>query len=212
MLTPAQSIVKRTFDIVVAIIGLALTFWIIGLAWVLATIDTRANGFFMQTRVGRHGNLFKVIKIRTMRPAPVLSETQGSDDRSNVWTTVTTSNDPRITSLGRFWRKTKIDELPQLINVLMGHMSFVGPRPDVPGFADQLQGEDRLILSLRPGITGPATLKYRNEEELLAAADDPEAYNRHVIFPDKVRLNREYLENWSFWNDLVYIARTVLRF
>ena len=103
----------------------------------------------------------------------------------------------------------KIDELPQLFNVLIGQMSFVGPRPDVPGFADQLKGNDRIILTVRPGITGPATLKYRNEEELLASVTDPEEYNAEVVFPDKVRLNREYVENWSFARDIRYIWATI---
>ncbi len=102
-----------------------------------------------------------------------------------------------------------MDELPQLVNVLRGDMSFVGPRPDVPGFADQLQDEDTVILSIRPGITGPATLKYRNEEALLAEAEDPERYNREVIFPDKVRVNKEYIENYSLLNDIKYIFLTV---
>jgi lipopolysaccharide/colanic/teichoic acid biosynthesis glycosyltransferase len=126
-----------------------------------------------------------------------------------VETVVTTDQDPRITPLGRFWRKTKIDELPQLINVLKGDMSFVGPRPDVPGFADRLVGEERLLLSIRPGITGPATLKYRNEEQILMEVDDPEKYNREVIFPDKVRINLEYIREHSFWKDLKYIWMTV---
>ena len=178
--------------------GLALTWWLIALAWVLATIDTRANGFFMQQRVGQDGRLFKVIKVRTMRV-----------DRA-VTTTVTTKHDPRITPLGYFWRRSKIDELPQLINVLLGHMSLVGPRPDVPGFADRLGGDDRVILTVRPGITGPATLKYRDEETLLTSVPDPEAYNRDVIFPDKVRINREYVSSWSFVEDLRLIATTVL--
>jgi lipopolysaccharide/colanic/teichoic acid biosynthesis glycosyltransferase len=108
-------------------------------------------------------------------------------------------------------RRAKIDELPQLYNVLLGQMSFVGPRPDVPGFADKLAGEDRVILTMRPGITGPATLKYRNEEEILASVDDPETYNRDVIFPDKVRLNRQYVQNWSFSQDIWFIWRTVSR-
>jgi lipopolysaccharide/colanic/teichoic acid biosynthesis glycosyltransferase len=122
---------------------------------------------------------------------------------------LTTSDDMRITRLGRFFRTTKIDELPQLINVFLGYMSFVGPRPDVPGFADSLQGEDRLILTIRPGITGPATLKFRSEEALLASASDPEQYNREVIFPEKVRLNREYIEQYSFWLDIKYILQTL---
>jgi lipopolysaccharide/colanic/teichoic acid biosynthesis glycosyltransferase len=130
------------------------------------------------------------------------------DDR-NVTTTVTTAVDPRVTSYGKILRKMKLDELPQLVNVLVGDMSFVGPRPDVPGFADRLTGPDRIILSVRPGITGPATLKYRNEEELLAAQPDPEMYNREVIFPDKVRINREYVEHYSFLADMKYILLTL---
>jgi len=197
-LTPFQAALKRGFDFLGAAFGLALTFWIILPAWVLASLDTRKNGFFTQERVGKDGRIFRVIKIRTMRDVP------------GVNSTVTTGSDQRITNLGRFWRKTKIDELPQLINVVKGEMSFVGPRPDVPGYADNLEGSDRLLLTVRPGITGPATLKYRNEEELLAAADDPEEYNREVIWPDKVRLNREYVENWSFWQDMRYILKTVI--
>ncbi len=197
-LTPLQAAGKRGFDFLVALAGLALTWWLIAIAWVLATLDTRANGFFTQPRVGRDGRLFRVIKLRTMRV-----------DRT-VTTTVTTKHDPRITPLGYFWRRAKIDELPQLINVLLGHMSLVGPRPDVPGFADRLKGDDRLILTVRPGITGPATLKYRDEETLLASVPDPEAYNRDVIFPDKVRINREYVANWSFLGDLRYIWQTVV--
>jgi len=130
-------------------------------------------------------------------------------DVAGVDTSVTTNTDPRITRLGAFFRKAKIDELPQLINVLLGQMSFVGPRPDVPGFADRLQGEERIVLSVRPGITGPATLKYRNEEEILAQQDDPERYNREVIYPDKVKINVEYVRSYSFWRDLRYIGRTV---
>ncbi|MBX3423909.1 MAG: sugar transferase [Pirellulaceae bacterium] len=211
LLTPTQSAIKRCFDLAMSAIGLALTGWIILLAWLLASRDCRANGFFTQYRIGAGGKRFKVIKIRTMR---VTDQHQLEDELEGRlpeggWTTVTTANDPRITKLGRFWRKTKIDELPQLINVLLGQMSFVGPRPDVPGFADLLDGDDRIVLSVRPGITGPATLKYRHEEEILAGVDDPEAYNRDVIFPDKVRLNREYVQQWSFWKDIGYILQTI---
>jgi len=192
-----KAFLKRLFDVVVSSAGLILLGWLILIAFIASSIDTRQNGFFTQKRVGKNGKLFRVIKIRTMRIMP------------NINTTVTQENDPRITHLGRFWRKTKIDELPQLINVFMGQMSFVGPRPDVPGFADQLTGPDRIILSVRPGITGPATLKFRNEEQLLAQQDDPEAYNREVIWPEKVRLNREYVENYSFRQDLKYIWQTI---
>lgn len=116
----------------------------------------------------------------------------------------------RITPLGAKLRKYKLDELPELWNVLIGDMSFVGPRPDVPGYADKLVGEDREILQLKPGITGPASLKYRNEEEILASVEDPIRYNDEVIFPDKVRINREYMEEWSFWGDIRIIFKTVL--
>ena len=196
-MTNADRLFKRSFDIVVSFLGLAATWWIILLAFVIASIDTRRNGFFIQLRIGMDGKPFRVIKIRTMRDIPSFT------------TCVTTSQDPRITLSGQFFRKTKIDELPQLINVFLGQMSFVGPRPDVPGYADILTGDDRVFLSIRPGITGPATLKYRKEEELLAQQIDPEQYNRKVIFPDKVRINREYIENYSFWNDVKYIIQTV---
>ncbi|WP_404297331.1 sugar transferase [Halomonas sp.] len=188
---------KRGFDVGLSAVGLTLSGWLIMLAWVAASIDTRSNGFFTQRRVGKDGLIFTVVKIKTMRPSRELT------------TTVTRSGDPRITPLGRFFRRTKIDELPQLWNVLVGDMSFVGPRPDVPGFADTLEGEERLLLSVRPGITGPATLEYRNEEELLANADDPEAFNRAVIWPDKVRLNLDYIRDWSLGRDIRYILDTV---
>lgn len=197
-LSPFSRFIKRSFDFVVSSIGLILTGWIIVLAYIGASFDTRKSGFFTQTRIGKHGKPFTVIKIRTMRHIP------------SIDTTVTTTHDPRITPLGRFFRKTKIDELPQLINVFLGHMSLVGPRPDVPGFADKLSDNDRIILSIRPGITGPATLKYKNEEEILARQAEPEKYNREVIFPDKVRLNREYVENYSFGKDIKYIFQTII--
>ena len=197
-LTSMQAFVKRSFDITFSFLGLAFVWWVILICYMLASIDTRSNGFFFQKRIGRNGRAFFFIKLRTMRVD------------ASFQTTVTTDKDPRITKLGRFFRKTKLDELPQLIHVLLGQMSFVGPRPDVPGFADKLQGKDRIILSVRPGISGPATLKYRTEEALLAAQEDPERYNNEILWPDKVRLNREYVENWSFWRDLYYIGRTVL--
>lgn len=197
-MTSLDRFLKRTFDLSMSLLGLILTGWIIAIAYVAASIDTRQNGFFTQNRVGKDGKLFKVIKIRTMRNLP------------SIKTTVTCANDPRITPLGRFFRQTKIDELPQLINVFLGQMSFVGPRPDVPGFADQLAGADRIILSVRPGITGPATLKFRHEEKLLAVQEDPERYNHEVIFPEKVRLNREYVKNYTFGLDIKYMLQTAL--
>ncbi len=196
-LSRREAAAKRAFDLALASVGLSGTLWLIGTSWVIATLDTGANGFFVQERVGRYGRRFKVIKLRTMRVG------------TGVTTTVTTRQDPRITRFGRLFRRSKIDELPQLFNVIRGDMSFVGPRPDVPGFADALEGDDRIILSIRPGITGPATLKYRDEETLLAGVEDPEAYNRNVIYPDKVRLNRAYIENWSLRRDIGYLWETV---
>lgn len=190
-------LVKRLFDFAVSGFGLVMLSWLILLAYLIASIDTRENGFFLQVRVGRDGRLFKLIKIRTMRLS------------TENLSTVTTANDPRITPLGAFFRRLKIDELPQLINVFLGQMSLVGPRPDVPGFADLLVGEDRLMLSVRPGITGPASLKYRNEEKLLAVQDDPERYNKEVIWPDKVSINLDYIRTWSFGKDIRYIWFTI---
>ncbi|MEO1941407.1 MAG: sugar transferase [Campylobacterales bacterium] len=189
-------LIKRAFDFTLALIGLALTWPIILTAWMVATLETGVNGFFTQTRIGKGGKPFKIIKIRTMYP-------------SDGGPTYTTATDSRITRSGRFFRKYKIDELPQLINILKGEMSFVGPRPDVPGYADKLEGEDRIILEVPPGITGPATLKFRNEEELLAQVEDPQTYNDQVLWPEKVRLNKEYLQNWSLWLDLKYIWETI---
>lgn len=188
---------KRSLDIGASAIGIAVLWPLIAVTWYMAGRDTGASGFFFQQRVGRGGKLFKVVKLRTMRPV------EG--------TTVTQAGDDRITRLGAKLRRYKLDELPQLWNVLIGDMSLVGPRPDVPGFMDHLTGSDRKILMLRPGITGPASLKYRDEEELLAGVDDPERYNAEVIWPDKVRINLEYLNDWSFRKDIGYIVKTVLR-
>lgn len=191
-----STIVKRVFDLVFSFLGLFFLWWLILITAFMAKMDTGKSGFFTQQRVGRFGKLFKVIKIRTMRTIP------------DIETTVTAAGDCRITKLGRFFRKAKIDELPQLINVLLGQMSFVGPRPDVSGFADMLEGDDQVILSIRPGITGPATLQYRNEEKLLASVDDPEIYNRDIIFPDKVKITREYIKNYTLLADIKYIFST----
>lgn len=196
-LSRSQRLIKRAFDLLVSVTGLIFLSWLIFLAFIIASLDTRRNGIFAQVRIGRYGKPFKVIKVRTMR------------DMSDVTTNVTTKDDPRITPVGKLLRRSKVDELPQLINVLLGQMSLVGPRPDVPGFVDKLEGADRIILSIRPGITSPATLKYRNEEEILAQQSNPEQYNREVIYPDKVRMNKEYIANYSFWQDLNVIWQTV---
>ena len=190
-----NKLIKRIFDFTLALIGLLITWPIILIAWIIASIETKSNGFFLQKRVGENGKLFTIIKIKTMYP--------------NNGSTVTTANDNRITKSGKIFRKYKIDELPQLINVLKGDMSFVGPRPDVPGYADKLEGEDRIILSVKPGITGPATLKYKNEEEILARINNPIKYNNEVIWPDKVKINKEYIKNWSLKKDIEYILKTI---
>ncbi|EMI56506.1 sugar transferase [Rhodopirellula sallentina] len=190
--------IKRVFDLCVSIPGLIVVSPLIVVAWVAATIDTRANGFYVQRRIGRNGRSFPLFKIRSMRID------------SSISTTVTTGQDKRITKVGTILRKTKLDELPQLANVVLGHMSLVGPRPDVAGFADKLQGDDRVILTLRPGITGPASLAFRDEEELLAAQDNPEQYNRDVIWPRKIEINRDYLARWTLTRDFQIIVRTLI--
>ena len=192
-----QAVAKRTLDLVAAVVGLTLTWWLILVCAAASARVHGAGGFFVQERVGLHGRRFWLVKLRTMR----------SD--AAVTTSVTTAHDARITPFGAWLRRTKIDELPQLLNVMLGHMSLVGPRPDVPGFADRLEGDDRIVLRVRPGITGPATLRYRDEEHLLAQQADPERFNREVVYPHKVALNRRYVEDYSFWRDLVYLWRTV---
>ena len=151
---------------------------------------------FTQQRIGRDGKPFIMYKFRSM--------TVGHGGSS-----VSVAGESRITPLGAKLRKYKLDELPELWNVLIGDMSFVGPRPDVPGYADKLQGEDRLILNLRPGITGPASLKYKNEEEILAQVEDPQKYNDEVIYPDKVKINLEYYYHHSLMGDIKLIIQTV---
>ena len=189
---------KYIFDRMAALLGLLLIWWLLIVVAVLIKVKMPGGpAIFKQTRIGRHGKPFTIFKFRTM--------TVGHGGSS-----VSVAGESRITPLGAVLRKYKIDELPELWNVLVGDMSFVGPRPDVPGYADRLQGDDREVLELRPGITGPASLKYRNEEELLAVVDNPQEYNDTVIYPDKVRINRYYLHNYSFISDIKMILCTVL--
>jgi lipopolysaccharide/colanic/teichoic acid biosynthesis glycosyltransferase len=165
---------------------------------VLVKSFSRGPILFLQQRVGQNGKLFTVIKFRTMY---LCSEHKG---------TITSAHDERITPIGHFLRKYKLDEIPQLWNVFIGKMSFVGPRPDVPGYADQLQGEARKILELLPGITGPASLYFRDEERILAEVENPKEYNDTILWPKKVEMNLDYCNNWSFWKDIGYIFITVL--
>lgn len=191
-------LLKNIFDRVASFFGL-LVLWPV-LLIVAVMIRVKMPGgpvIFKQKRVGQNGKLFTMYKFRSM--------TVGHGGSS-----VSVAGESRITPLGAKLRKYKLDELPELWNVLIGDMSFVGPRPDVPGYADKLEGEARMILKLKPGITGPASLKYRNEEEILAQQPDPIKYNDEVIFPDKVRINLEYLKHWSFCEDIKIIIYTVL--
>lgn len=190
--------IKYIFDRVVSLVGLLLI-WPLLLLLVLMIRRSMpgAPAIFKQQRVGKDGRLFTMYKFRTMVP-------------HHSGSSVSVAGEDRITPLGKTLRRYKLDELPELWNILIGEMSFVGPRPDVPGYADCLEGEDQEILNLRPGITGPASLKYRDEEELLAKVEDPIAYNNEVIYPDKVRLNRYYYHHYSFVMDLRMIFATVL--
>lgn len=188
---------KRIFDFTVALVGLILLSLPMGLIALLIWATSGRPILFIQDRVGKDGKVFRVKKFRTMSV------------RKTDTNTITIAGDQRITPIGKYLRRWKLDELPQLWNVLLGEMSFVGPRPDVPGYADKLEGDNRRLLRLRPGITGPATLAYRNEEEILARVDDPIRYNDEVIYPDKVRRNLEYIEHCSLWKDLSYIWQTI---
>lgn len=188
---------KYVFDRVMALIGLLFIWPVLLIVAILIKRKMPGPVLFVQQRVGKDGKLFACHKFRSM--------TVGHGGSS-----VSVAGEARITPLGAVLRKYKLDELPELWDVLVGKMSFVGPRPDVPGYADQLEGEDRIVLSLRPGITGPATLKYRNEEELLATVENPQKYNDEVIYPDKIRINRYYAEHYSFIDDIRMIFCTVL--
>ena len=187
---------KWCFDRVVALVGLIVLFLPLLVIAILIKIDSKGPVFFLQWRIGKEGKPFRICKFRTM-----LHQSEGDS--------ITISSDPRITRMGLWLRHSKVDCLTELVNVLIGQMSLVGPRPDVPGYADQLQGDDRQILQLRPGITGPASIKYRNEEELLAQQADPKWYNDNVIWPDKVKINLEYLKHWTFLGDIKLIFNTV---
>ena len=190
-------ILKIIFDRVMSLFGLIFLSPILLIVAILIKFKmSEGSIIFAQKRVGQHGRLFTMYKFRSM--------TVGHGGSS-----ISVAGENRITPFGAKLRKYKLDELPELWNVLIGDMSFVGPRPDVPGYADMLQGEDRRVLELKPGITGPASLKYRNEEEILALQDDPIKYNDEVIFPDKVKINLEYLNNWSFFEDIKIIMYTV---
>ena len=187
-------LIKNLFDYILALILLIFLVGLIILLIIISSIDTNQFGLFTQNRVGKNGRIFKIYKIRSMK---------GSQTSS------ITTKEHNITPFGQFLRDYKLDELPQLFNIIKGEMSFVGPRPDVIGYADKLEGKDRIILSVKPGITGPAQLKYRNEDDILSKVEDPIKYNDEVLWTDKVKINVDYVMNLSFTNDLNYIIKTI---
>lgn len=203
---------KFLFDRLVSLIGLLFLWPLLIVVAILIKIKMPGGpAIFTQKRVGKDGKLFTCHKFRSMT-------------MKHSGSTVSVAGDSRITPLGATLRHYKIDELPGLWDVLIGNMSFVGPRPDVPGYADKLQGDNRIVLKLRPGITGPATLKYRLEDEMISeyvakkleegdcrsAQEIAEEYNNKVIYPDKVRINKYYYEHYSFIKDIQMVFCTVL--
>ena len=188
--------IKRAFDIVLSGIGLMVLSPLLILAAILVKCDSRGPVLFGQDRVGRDFRKFRLFKIRTMRV-----------NDSDV--AITSGADPRITRVGRVLRNLKIDELPQLWNVLRGDMSFVGPRPEVPRYIRIFHDDYAQVLTVRPGITSAASLKYRDEAEILGRVDDPMDYYVRVILPDKLRLEKEYVRRRSFWYDLSLILATL---
>jgi lipopolysaccharide/colanic/teichoic acid biosynthesis glycosyltransferase len=181
---------KRFFDFLFSVLALIFLFWILFIAWFIAVIDTRTSGIFAQERIGQYGKRFKIYKLRTIQR-------------------IHNSGEFQISRIGRALRNFKLDELPQLLNVLKGEMSIVGPRPDISGYYDLLEGENRKILELKPGLTSLASLKYYNEDQLLEKQSSPLVYNDKVLFPDKVKMNLEYYYNQSFYGDLKIIIKTI---
>ena len=193
-----SKIIKYVFDRLASCLGLIILSPTLMIICIVIHIQMPSGPiFYCQKRIGKNGKPFVMHKFRTM----IINHSGSS---------ISIAGESRITPLGAKLRKYKLDELPELWDVLIGKMSFVGPRPDVPGYADKLQGDNRIILTLRPGITGPASLKYRNEEELLAKQDNPIQYNDHIIYPDKVRINKYYAEHISFITDIKIIFCTIL--
>ena len=191
--------IKRLFDLIFAIFGLILLLPFFLAISILIKIDSKGSVFFIQDRVGQDTFLFKIIKFRTMTTS------------EEIKSTISIKGDVRVTKFGEILRRYKIDELPELINIVRGEMSFVGPRPDVPGYADKLNGDARNILKLKPGITSLASLKYSNEELLLSQQKNPIDYNNNIIYPDKVKMNLNYYKNHNLWIDIKIIFATIFR-
>lgn len=191
-------IIKYIFDRFFSLILLVILSPVLLVLCVIHKIRMPKGSFlYRQVRIGKDGKPFRIFKIRTLK------------DNSEALGTVTLSDDERILPFGKWLRESKVDTFLELINILIGDMSLVGPRPDVPGYADKLEGDDRVILKMRPGLTGPASIKYRHEDRILAQQNDPQKYNDEVIWPDKVKINKEYYENWSVWTDVSILWKTV---
>ena len=188
--------VKWLFDRALSLLAIVVLLPVLLSVAVVILLANGAPVLYIQKRIGQDGKPFKLIKFRTMR---------GEEESP-----IAASELNRITRVGRWLRRTKIDELPELLNIFVGDMSFVGPRPDVAGYADKLEGDDRRLLTMKPGLTGVASLKYRDEEDLLAAQSNPQEYNDKVIWPDKVRLNLLYMERQSLWLDVKVLICTAL--
>ena len=191
---------KRILDIIISVFAIIILSPLFLLISIVIKLTSKGPIFFIQERIGLKGSIFKIIKFRTM-----------INDHNSL-NVVSIKNDSRITVVGKILRKYKLDEIPELINVLVGSMSLVGPRPDVPGYVDLLKGENRKILTLKPGITGPASLKYFNEEEILSSKKNPKDYNDKIIFPDKVKINLDYYYKNNIWIDIKIIFATILKF
>jgi len=190
---------KVMFDYFFAIVGLFISLPLLITISILIKLTSKGPIFYTQKRVGRDGKIFTIIKFRSM--------TTAHEDNN----TITIGGDIRITKFGKILRRFKLDELPELLNILKGEMSFVGPRPDLPGYADKLKDENRKILALKPGITSQASLKYANEEEILAKQENPINYNNEVIYPDKIKMNLDYYYNHNLWIDIKIIFATIFR-
>jgi lipopolysaccharide/colanic/teichoic acid biosynthesis glycosyltransferase len=191
---------KRLFDVVVAFLGIVILLPILIPIALWIKLDSPGSIFFRQVRVGKEGKEFEILKFRTM--------VSDADKKGKL---LTIGEDPRITRSGRFLRKYKLDELPQLLNVLRGEMSFVGPRPEVPRYVSLYNEQQRQVLGVRPGITDLASIQFRNENDLLASVTDPETYYIETIMPQKLALNLTYINQANVWNDLKIILTTLLK-
>ncbi|GAA0083812.1 sugar transferase [Clostridium sp. CTA-7] len=193
-------IIKRIFDFIASLLGIIILSPLLIIVSIAIKIDSKGNVMFLQKRVGRNGKLFYIYKFRTM-----------ITDAEKLGKQITVGKDNRITRVGAFLRKFKIDELPQLFNVVKGDMSLVGPRPEVPKYVELYTNEEKKVLEVRPGITDLASLRYKDENEILGKVDNPEEYYINVIMKDKLKLNLEYIEKSNILLDILLIFKTVIK-